>query len=159
MNHEIHEQLKQLALKRSTPFCYQCYKEAPTARCATCGSDDLMRLLPGVGCEYGTDWIIRHILESELEPVNLEEAFEESVRQCYPEETKVGWMTFDTVTLMKDQDPVGWNCALIEYESQEESSGNIFSIDNGATHYCSHIALEFLDQQGVSTKDALRVIP
>lgn len=54
-----------------------------------------MRLLPGVGCEYGTDWIIKHILKTELEAVDLEEAFEESIRQCYPEETKVGWMTFD----------------------------------------------------------------
>lgn len=66
MNNEILEQLKELALSRSIPFCYSCYKEAPTGCCKTCGSDDLMRLVPEVGCEYGTDWVIKHILETEL---------------------------------------------------------------------------------------------
>jgi hypothetical protein len=147
MNHEIHEQLKQLALKRSTPFCYQCYKEAPTARCATCRSDDLMRLLPGVGREYGTDWIIKHILEKELESVDLEEAFEESVRECYPEETKVGWMTFDTVTLMKEQDPIGWRCALADFESQEADEENIISFDNGSTYYSAQALEDFVKKE------------
>ena len=58
----------------------------------SCGSDDLMRLLPEVGCEYGTSWVIKHILETELEAIDLEGAFEESMRACYPEETKVGWI-------------------------------------------------------------------
>lgn len=146
MNDEIQKQLQQLALKRSIPFCYGCYKEALTGRCESCGSDDLMRLVPEVGCEYGTDWIIRHILETELEPVNLEEAFEESIRQCYPEETKVGWMTFDTVTLMKEHDPVGWRCALSDYESQEESEGNIISADGGSTYYSKQEISLLLDR-------------
>lgn len=135
MNNEIFEQLKELAFKRSIPFCYSCYKEAPTGCCKDCGSDDLMRLVPGIGCEYGTDWIIKHILETELTAVDLEEEFEESIRQCYPEETQVGWMTFDTVTLMKENDPVGWRCALADYESQEESEGSIVSFDGGSTYY------------------------
>lgn len=135
MNNEIFEQLNELAFKRSIPFCYSCYKEAPTGCCEVCGSDDLMRLVPGVGCEYGTDWVIKHILETELTAVDLEEEFEESIRQCYPEETQVGWMTFDTVKLMKENDPVGWRCALADYESQEESEGNIVSLDGGSTFY------------------------
>lgn len=145
MNDEIQQKLHKLALKRSIPFCYGCYTEVPTGCCKTCGSDDLMRLLPEVGCEYGADWIIRHILEAELEAVNLEEAFEESVRQCYPEETKVGWMTFDTVRLMKDQDPVSWRCALADYESSEESEGNIISFDNGTTYFLKTALEEFLE--------------
>lgn len=147
MKDEIQKQLQQLALKRSIPFCYGCYKEAPTGRCNSCGSDDLMRLLPEVGCEYGTDWIIRHILETELEPVNLEEAFEESIRQCYPEETKVAWMTFDTVTLMKENDPVGWRCALSEYESEEESEGNIISFDGSSLYYSIQSLENFIEQE------------
>ena len=82
MKDEIQQKLEQIALNRSIPFCYGCYKEAPTGCCKTCGSDDLMRLLPEVGCEYGTSWIIKHILETELDAVDLEEAFEESVREC-----------------------------------------------------------------------------
>ena len=123
MNTEINEQLKQLALKRSIPFCYSCYKQAPTGCCETCHSDDLMRLVPDDGCEYGTDLIIESILKAELTPVNTEEAFEESVRQCYPEEVTVGWMTLDTVSVMKEADPVSWRCACSEWESQESEEG------------------------------------
>ncbi len=135
MNHEIKQKLEALALKRSSPFCYHCYCECPSGRCETCGSDDLMRLLPEVGCEYGTEWIIEQILEVELNPVNLEEAFEEFVRECYPETTKVAWAEFDTVKLLKEQDPISWRCALADYESQEESEGQIISFDGGSTYY------------------------
>lgn len=135
MNNEIFEQLKELAFKRSIPFCYSCYKEAPTGCCKVCGSDDLMRLVVGIGCEYGTDWIIKHILETELEQIDLEEAFEQLIRDCYPETTKVAWCEFDTVTILKEQDPTAWRCALSEYESSEESEGNILSFDNGLTYF------------------------
>lgn len=138
MKTEIQNKLHQLALKKSIPFCYGCYQNAPTGRCESCGSDDLMRHLPGVGCEYGTEWIIQHILETELTAVNTEEAFEESVRQCYPEETKVGWMTLDTVSLMKSQDPISWRIARDEWESMEEDEGNIISFDNGSTYFSLH---------------------
>lgn len=135
MNNEIFEQLNELAFKRSIPFCYSCYKEAPTGCCEVCGSDDLMRLVPGVGCEYGTDWVIKHILETELTAVDLEEEFEESIRQCYPEETQVGWMTFDTVKLMKENDPVGWRCAFADYESHQDSNGFVISLNGGSSYY------------------------
>lgn len=135
MNNEILEQLKELALSRSIPFCYSCYKEAPTGCCKTCGSDDLMRLVPGVGCEYGADWVIKHILETDLTPVDLEESFENMMRECYPETTKFGWMEFDTVTLMKENDPIAWRCAVVEHESSEEADGVIVSLDGGSTYY------------------------
>lgn len=135
MNSEIQIQLEKIAFKRSTPFCYSCYHECPSGRCETCGSDDLQRMFPEVGCGWGTDWIIEHILKTELTPVDLAEQFEESIRDCYPETTKVGWMEFDTVSLMKDSDPISWHCALSEYESQEESEGTILSFDNGSTYF------------------------
>lgn len=132
---EIQTQLKSVAFKRSKPFCYSCYKEAPSGRCLTCGSDDLMRLVPGVGCEWGVDWVILHIVESELTAVNTEEAFEESVRSCYSEEIQVGWMKLDTVSVMKEMDPVSWSIARSEWESQEADEGNLISFDNGSTYY------------------------
>lgn len=138
MNTEIQKQLEKLAFERSTPFCYHDYIECPTGRCPKCGSDDLMRSVQGVGCEYGTSWIIEHILETELTPANLEESFEESIRDSYPETTKFGWMEFDTVMLMKEMDPLSWRCALSEYESEQESEGNIISVDSGSTYYWSH---------------------
>ena len=137
MKSEVQEKLNKLAFKKSIPFCYGCYKEAPSGQCLCCGSDDLMRYVPGVGCEYGTEWVVQSILEAELTPYDSEEAFEESVRQCYPEETKVGWMTFDTPTLMKSQDPISWSIARDEWEAQEADDGNILSFDNGSTYYCT----------------------
>ena len=132
---EIETKLQQLAFNRSTAFCYSDYIKCPTGRCPKCGSDDLMRITEDDGPEYGTSWVIEEILRKELTSVNLEAAFEESVRECYPEEIKVGWMSFDAVTLMKEQDPVSWRCALVDYESQEESEGNTISFDNGSTYY------------------------
>ena len=148
MKTEIQEKLEQLAFKRTTPFCYGCYIKTPTGICPQCLSDDLMRHLEGVGVEWGTSWVIKHVLEEELSGVDLEEAFEESVRQCYPEETTVGWTKFDTVELLKSQDPVSWSCALSEYESQEESEGTIISFDNGSTYYWTHEVEDFLDKEG-----------
>lgn len=49
----IESNLKTIAYKKSIPFCYSCYKEAPSGVCKTCHSDDLMRLMPEIGCEYG----------------------------------------------------------------------------------------------------------
>lgn len=137
-NQEILEKLTQLAFKRSKPFCHSCYQEAPNGRCAKCGSDDLCRSLDGIGVNWGTSWIVEEVLRTELNPANLEEAFEEYIRECYPEQTTVGWMHFDTVTLMKGQDPVSWQCALSEWGSEQESEENIISFDGGSTYYWKH---------------------
>ena len=98
MDSDILVKLKELAFKRTIPFCYCCYKEAPTGTCNICHSDDLMRLLPGIGCEYGTDWVIKEILREDLQEINLREAFEASLEGCYPETVQVGWLNLDTIT-------------------------------------------------------------
>lgn len=144
---EIETKLKEIAFNRSTAFCYRCYIKAPTGTCSRCHSDDLMRLSEEHdGPEYGTSWIVEAILRKELTPVNTEEAFEEFIRQCYPEETTVGWMTFDTATLMKEMDPVGWRCALSDWKSEEESNENIMSFDGGSTFYSRFDLESFLEQ-------------
>lgn len=98
-----------------------------------------MRMVHGVGCEYGTDWIIKHILETDLMPVDLEESFENMIRECYPETTKVGWMEFDTVALMKENDLVSWRCALSEFESQELDEERIVTLDGSNYYYINDI--------------------
>jgi hypothetical protein len=138
MNTELKTKLEKLAIVRSKPFCYTCYQEYPTGVCNKCHSDDLMRITEN-GCEYGLDWIINEILQEELSAVDLSEAFEESVRSTLESETvAIGWMTLDAVTVMKDQDPFSWRCAQSEYESFEESEGNIISFDNGSTYFWTH---------------------
>ncbi|MBK9321672.1 MAG: hypothetical protein IPM97_01730 [Bdellovibrionaceae bacterium] len=145
MNSEIYKKLTEIAFKKSKPFCYHCYEVAPTGTCSKCHSDDLMRLVDGVGCEYSTEWVVKHILETALEPVDLEEAFEQSVRECYPETTIVGWCEFDTVTILKEQDPVSWQCALADYESAVSEEGNVISFDNGSNYYWAHDVDQFIE--------------
>ncbi len=71
----------------------------------------------------------------------MDEAFEESVRSTLESETvTIGWMNFDCVTVMKEQDPISWEMAQSEFETFEESEGNIISFDNGRTYYwTSHL--------------------
>ena len=75
MNRNCIRSLKNLHSNDPSLSAMGAIGKAPTGTCKTCGSDDLMRMIPGVGCEYGTDWIIEHILDAELEKVNLHAAF------------------------------------------------------------------------------------
>ena len=147
MNAEIQVQLTELAFKRSKPFCYQCYKTATTGRCETCGSDDLMRITEEDGPEYGTDWIVENILNTELSCCDTEELFEQSISDCYPETTKIGWMELDTVSVLKHMDPISWRCAHADWESQEAEEGTIISFDNGTTYYLRDDVENLLEQQ------------
>lgn len=135
MKSEIQEKLEQLALNRTTPFCYGYYIQVPKGVCPECHSDDLMRHLAGVGVDWGTMWVIKHILQEELAPVDSDEIFEESIRQCYSEETTVGWMKFDSVDLMKSQDPISWEMAQDEYIDSLVEDEQIISFDKGSNYY------------------------
>lgn len=134
MKEELFQRLTELAFQVSRPFCYACYEDALSGRCLTCGSDDLMRHLPGVGVEYGTEWIVRDML-TELDPENLEERFEDSMRACSPEETRIGWLTVDTVTAIKEMDPVSWGIAKNEWIDCEENDELPVSFDGGETYF------------------------
>ena len=147
MNTEIQNRLEKLAYKRTQPFCYSCYKEARTGTCESCVSDDLMRVMPDVGCDWGVDWVIKYILEPELTPVDMNQAFEDSIRECYPEDITVGWMTLDSVLVMKTMDPVWWQMAQSEWEDQEASEGNLISFDGGLNYYRQSDVENFLDQE------------
>jgi hypothetical protein len=132
----IHARLEEAAMKVSKPFCYGCYKPALTGRCHSCGSDDLMRHLEGVGVEYGTDWIIKHLLKTHCAPVDGVEMFEELLDECYPE-VKVGCCTFSPSQVMKELDPVCFNIgvqenldSLAEDGQLYEQDGNYYRIDD-----------------------------
>lgn len=134
MKHEITEQLNKIAELKTKPFCYSCYTVAPTGRCSCCGSDDLMRILPGSGCEYGYAWVIKEIL-SEIESVDTEKRFEDSIRSCYEEETKIGWLKVDTVAAIKELDPISWNMAKNEWLDSEVEEENLLTFDEGSNYF------------------------
>jgi len=135
MKTEIQEKLEKLAFDRTIPFCYGCFVKAPKGVCPHCQSDDLMRHLEGIGCEWGTDWVIHHILKEELTAVDTEEAFEDSVRSCYPEETHIGWLKVDTASAIKELDPIFWRIAKSDWLDQEVEDGGLVTLDNGSTYY------------------------
>jgi hypothetical protein len=124
-------------------------KAALTGRCNTCGSDDLMRLLAGDGCEYGTDWVVKSLLREELESVDIDAAFENSVREIYPETVKVAWLSFDTVTVIRELDRVSWDCACSEWENTEADEGNIISFDNGIHYYLRTDIEEYIEKESM----------
>ena len=132
---DITKALTQIAISKSIPFCYSCYTRAPSGKCATCFTDDLMFELPGIGVEYGTDWLLREILREHLTPANTLEAFERSVAECYPESVKIGWIEYDTVSALKELDPVSWELAHGEWLDCAASDENLVTFDNGSSCY------------------------
>jgi len=151
---DIQERLKRLAFERTIPFCYSCYQEAPSGRCSKCLSDDLMRLLPGDGCEYGVDWVIKSLVKENLTAVDMEKRFEESVRETYRETTQVGWMELDTVQIMKELDPISWDVAQSDWLSSEESEGQLTTFDNGSTYYQTQDVEEYLAREDLDRTEA-----
>jgi hypothetical protein len=153
---DLQTRLKELAYRKSKPFCYSCYRTAPAGRCEICQSDDLMRELAGDGVDWGTDWIIEHLIRENLTPINVDEEFEESVRQCYPETVTIGWLTLDTVSTIRDADPVSWRCALADWLSNEEGDGLIVTLDNGATYYRTSDIEDYLDSESAEKTASLK---
>ena len=147
----IYNQLTALAFQESIPFCYGCYIKAPTGRCDNCESDDCMRLMEGVGCEWGTEWVIEEILKEHLEPINEKEAFEDMIEGCYPTETKVGWLELSTVDILKTMDKISWDIAKDEYISSLEEDEEVISFDNGSTYYWAY-DIENLIEKGFKKK-------
>ena len=143
---EINKKLESIAYAKTIPFCYCCYKEAPTGRCNKCYSDDLMRLLPSYGVEYGISWVIETLIEENLTPIDEEEVFSQMISECYSETTKVGFLELDTVTVMKDQDPIAFQLAQSEYIDSLHQDEQIITFDNGANYYWIHDVESFIEE-------------
>ena len=132
---DLLKKLNKIANFKTIPFCYMCYKEAPKGICKSCHSDDLMRLLPDFGCEYGTDWVISELIDENLTPVNESELFEQMIDDCYGEEVQVGFLKLSTSQVMKDQDPIAWDIAQGEYIDGLVQDEELISFDNGSNYF------------------------
>lgn len=145
MKTEILKKLENLAKECTIPFCMSCYIKASQGVCLSCRSDDLARWMDGVGLDWELNFAIEYILQEELTAIDTEEVFEEMIRSCYPEETVVGWMKFDTCDLMKSQDPISWRIARDEYIDSLEQDEEIMSFDNGETYFRASDLEELLE--------------
>jgi RNA polymerase subunit RPABC4/transcription elongation factor Spt4 len=121
----IHGQLEEAAYKITDNFCYACYKVIEDDHCPTCGSDDFMRHLSGVGVESGTEWIIAHLIETKLDPVDGEEMFEELLDECYPE-ISIGCCTFSPSQVLKELDPVCFRIGIQEQLDSQAQDGQLY---------------------------------
>ena len=122
MHPELYEKLVEVADKRTIPFCYLCYIDAPQGRCVRCGTDDLMRHLSGVGVEYGYEWVIEHLLSQEVNDIieeDQENLFMDFIDDCYNEETRVAFLTVSTAWAVKQLDPMAFEMALHEYFAED----------------------------------------
>ncbi len=138
MNLELKSKLETLALSRSIPFCYSCYKDAPTGTCLGCGSDDCMRHLPGVGVEYGLEWVMKSIVESECSAIDVTEWFDNYLREVYPDTVSIGWLNgIDPVMAMEQLDPIAFDIAKSEWLDQEVEEERLITLDNGSTYYAA----------------------
>jgi hypothetical protein len=146
MREEILKRLHDLALKKSIPFCYGCYVDAKSGKCPSCGSDDLMRKVPGSGVEWGTEWIVKDFLD-EIGPVDLEKSYEEFLEAAYGETVNVAGLELDLVRVIKETSPGDFRVGVsnhFSYLVEDENSyldlfGNLYSVEK---------IKKFLEQNG-----------
>jgi len=122
-------------MKITDNFCYCCYKVVKGEQCPDCGTDDFMRHLEGVGVEYGTEWVIEHLLKTRLTPVDGEEMYEDLLDECYPE-VRIGDSFFSPSRIIKELDPACFNMgvtenldSLVEDGRLYEYAGDYYDID------------------------------
>lgn len=134
---ELWNSLEAIAEKKSTPFCYQCYRGTETGVCPNCHSDDLMREVKGVGVEYGLDWVVKEILETEIGDLNDQEfaaQYDEMLDDCY-NEIKLGDLTFLPSDVIKKMDPVAYRTGYNDYLDSITEDDLLVTFDNGVTYY------------------------
>jgi len=130
-DNDLKEKLTALAFDNTENFCYGCYKVVKADHCPDCGSDDFMRHLEGVGVEYGTDWVIEHLIKEHCSPVDAEEQFEELLNETC-ETLKIGTLEYDPGYVLRNIDPVAFRCGVSDMLSDDdqfvEVSGEYYRI-------------------------------
>ena len=139
----LHSRLEDVAFKVTDNFCYCCYKVVEGSHCPSCHSDDFMRHLKGVGVEYGTEWVIEHLIATNCEIVDGEEMFEEMLDECC-EEVTVGNCTFSPSQVLKECDPTAFRIGVSEHLDSLAEDMSLYEL-NGDYYQVSDIE-EMLDE-------------
>lgn len=134
-NESIISKLDQLVMLKTQGFCYGCYIKADLTdqgeKCPKCGSDDLMRILDGYGCEYGTESFYEQILEeigaNKCKAQFDENWYEEQLNEIYGT-VKICGVEFDAGHAYHELDPLTFDLGLSEEISNMEEDGEIIEI-------------------------------
>jgi len=116
---ELKDKLTALAFDVTDNFCYGCYRVVKADHCPGCHSDDFMRHLDGVGVEYGTDWVIEHLIKEHCSPIDAEEQFEELLSETC-ETVKIGSLEYDPGYVLRNIDPVAFRCGVSDMLADDE---------------------------------------
>ena len=128
-NDDLGGQLTAIAFDVTDNFCYGCYQVVKAERCPQCYSDDFMRHLDGVGVEYGTDWVIEHLIAEHCKLIDAEEEFEEQLSETC-ETVKIGSLEYDPGYVLRNIDPVSFRCGVADMLADDEQF-----IEFGGEHY------------------------
>lgn len=130
---EIKEALTERAYEVSHPFCYSDYMRVAADkdgeyRCPKCGSDDLMRELEGVGVEWGTDWIVEHLVSTEGKEVDTEELYRELLDEIY-EPVKFGNLEYSPSHVLELVDQVAFSMGCDDNADNEVQDGRLIGLN------------------------------
>jgi hypothetical protein len=101
-----------------------------------------MRHLSGVGVEYGTEWVIEHLISTRCTPVDGEEMFADLLDECY-DEVKIGCCTFSPSQIMKELDPTAFRVGTQENLDSLAEDGTLY--EAAGSHYQTHDIEAMLD--------------
>ncbi len=97
-----------------------------------------MAHLPGVGVEYGLEWVVKSIVESECSAIDVSEWFDNYLREVYPDSVSIGWLNgIDPIMAMEQLDPIAFDIAKSEWLDQEVEEERLITLDNGSTYYAA----------------------
>jgi hypothetical protein len=148
------DDLETIAYQKSDPFCYSCYRTVKPAkgldspRCIGCGSDDLMRKIDGVACEWGIEWVVGHLIKDNLEEVNTDKQYHEMLEEVYPDPVKAcGCELYKSqADIWKELDPIAYDCAHSAWLDGECKDDRLFTTDNGNTYYERSDLIAWVDE-------------
>ncbi len=119
IDNDLQDKLTVLAFDATDNFCYSCYQVVRGERCPQCYSDDFMRHLDGVGVEYGTDWVIEHLIKEHCSPIDAEEQFEELLSETC-ETVKIGSLEYDPGYVLRNIDPIAFRCGVSDMLADDD---------------------------------------
>ena len=140
MNAQIETKLEEKAMRETIPFCYDCYKDCPKGLCRHCGSDDLMRHLPGVAVDWGVEWTFKYLV-SDLESVDVDELFADMLTDAYGENAKIGPLEVDIASTLKEY-PVFWLNG--KYEHADSLVEDEILVEIGGKYYWTSEVEDYL---------------
>jgi hypothetical protein len=87
-----------------------------------------MRHVEGVGVEYGTEWVIDHIIQDRCESIDDEALFDEMLDECYPE-IELGCCSWSPSHVMSELDPIAYRIGVSEQVSSLVEDCQLYESD------------------------------